>query len=169
MSDLDGCRDYTDVVKRPMDLDTVRKWIEGGSYDRPISDIPSYEEVNSSSFPSLILHFASFDLHHVHAMLCRTAFFKTRRSGGVNIHLTTQSQDNTVLLRASQEERPSTGATLVLFCPYMANYDELYPPTLNIYSRAGCRGRAPGIFKCNCVQWRGHRGCRFRGTAHELL
>lgn len=51
MSDLDGCRDYTDVVKRPMDLDTVRKWIEGGSYDRPISDIPSYEEVSSPSFP----------------------------------------------------------------------------------------------------------------------
>jgi hypothetical protein len=28
-----------------MDLETVRKWIEAGVYDRPVSDVPGCEEV----------------------------------------------------------------------------------------------------------------------------
>jgi hypothetical protein len=43
--------DYFDVVERPMDLDTIRKWVEEAVYDRPVAARTPHEIVNAAPLP----------------------------------------------------------------------------------------------------------------------
>ena len=66
--------DYFDVVERPMDLDTIRKWVEEAVYDRPVAARTPHEIVNAPSTPHLYSR-ASPCRGCAHTYDCRIAIY----------------------------------------------------------------------------------------------
>ena len=78
--------DYFDVVERPMDLDTIRKWVEEAVYDRPVAARTPHEIVNAPSTLTSILVRLLVEAAHIPTIVgLRSTTTEKPTIGGVEI------------------------------------------------------------------------------------